>query len=121
MTEQQRHTMITPPETARYTDYFEVETVRDRYIVSFATARHIERCLATAATPDWIEFRDVFGVRHRLPALYIHRITESSGGLRAIPRDSDQLPPLLEGCGSDTSDEVGSTATAFRRMPFGQI
>jgi hypothetical protein len=81
MIKQQQIANKPPPLTARFTDYFEVETLRDHYVVSFATARHIERCLDAAGTRDWIEFVDVFGERHSLPGLYVLRITEAGRGL----------------------------------------
>ena len=63
---------------AIYTDYYEVDAVGETYIVSFTTAFAIERTLETAASPDWVEFRDVFGKEHRVLALCIYRIRECS-------------------------------------------
>ena len=71
---------------AIYTDYYEVEALGDTYIVSFATAFTIERALDEVATPDWIEFRDVFGKEHRVLALCIYRIRECSRMTREFVR-----------------------------------
>jgi hypothetical protein len=74
------------PEATSYTDYFEVEAVGDTFIVPLATALALERQLETCSDNVWIEFRDVFGARQRLPARAIYRITESTRETRAALR-----------------------------------
>jgi len=73
-------------EATKYTDYYEVEALCDTYIVELATALVIERGLDMPGEPGWIEFRDVFGARHRLMANSIRRITESTRETRAALR-----------------------------------
>lgn len=75
------------PEPTSYTDYYEVEALGDTYIVPLSTAHVIERELEKSAVTDWLEFRDVFGARHRLPARYVYRITESTRATRAALRE----------------------------------
>lgn len=65
-------------EAMRYTDFYELEALGDTYTVALGTVLAIERQLDQVTTPEWIEFRDVFGVRHRLPARCVYRITVSS-------------------------------------------
>jgi hypothetical protein len=74
------------PEAASYTDYYELEALGDTYIVPLSTALAVERQLDQATTPDWLEFRDVFGARHRLPARCVYRISESTRTTRASLR-----------------------------------
>jgi hypothetical protein len=74
------------PEATSYTDYFVVETLHDTFIVPLSTALAIERALDEAATPDWLEFHDVFGARHRMLALCVYRISECTGETRAAVR-----------------------------------
>jgi len=71
---------------AIYTDYYEVDALGETYVVSLATAFAIERALDKAASPDWVEFRDVFGKEHRVLALCIYRIRECSGATREFLR-----------------------------------
>ena len=73
-------------EATKYTDYYEVEALCDTYIVELSTALAIERYLDTPGEPGWIEFRDVFGARHRLMAHSVRRITESTRETRAALR-----------------------------------
>jgi hypothetical protein len=75
-----------PPETFTFTDFYEVDALGDTYIVSLATAFAIERAVADAATPDWVEFRDVFGTEHRVLAVCIYRIRECSRNTREFLR-----------------------------------
>lgn len=75
------------PEPTAYTDYYEVEALGDTYIVPLSTALAIERQLERCGTTEWLEFRDVFGARHRLPARYVYRITESTRATRAALRE----------------------------------
>jgi hypothetical protein len=63
---------------AIYTDYYEVDALGDTYIVSLATAFAIERALHKAASPDYVELRDVFGKEHRVLVFCIYRIRECS-------------------------------------------
>jgi len=74
------------PEATSYTDYYLVETLHDTFVVSLSTALAIERALDKAATPDWIEFHDVFGARHRTLALCVYRISECTRETRAALR-----------------------------------
>lgn len=74
------------PGATSYTDYFEIEALGGTYIVPLSTALAVERQLDKAGAPDWLEFRDVFGARHRMPAVCIWRITESTRETRAALR-----------------------------------
>ena len=76
------------PEPTSYTDYYEIEALGDTYIVPLSTALAIERQLDQCATREWLEFRDVFGARHRLPMQCVYRITESTCETRAALRQS---------------------------------
>ena len=80
-----QYLMGTRPE-AMFTDFYELEALGTCYIVSLATALYVERELDRWRAPVWIEFRDVFGARHRLPARCIYRITESTRATRAAVR-----------------------------------
>jgi hypothetical protein len=73
-------------EATSYNDFYELEALGDTYIVSLGTVLAVERQLDKGATPDWLEFRDVFGARHRLPARCAYRITESTRTTRAAVR-----------------------------------
>jgi hypothetical protein len=81
-----QHLFGTPPEATTYTDYYVLEALGDSFIVSFATALFIERQLDRWAKPEWLEFYDVFGARHRLPSRSIYRISESTADTRAAAR-----------------------------------
>ena len=85
MTHRLQYLMGTGPE-ALYTDYYEIETLGDTYVVSFTTAFAIDRALADAAAPDWLEFRDVFGKEQRVLALCVYRIRECSRATREFIR-----------------------------------
>ena len=74
------------PDPTSYTDFYEIEAIGDTYIVPLSTALAIERQLEHYAVTDWLEFRDVFGARHRLPARHVYRITESTRATRATLR-----------------------------------
>ena len=78
------------PGATSYTDYYLVETLSGTFVVALATAFAIERALDRAATPDWLEFRDVFGARHRVLALCVYRITECTRETRAAMRAFEQ-------------------------------
>lgn len=75
------------PEPTSYTDYYEVEALGETYIVPLSTAHVIERELEKSAVTEWLEFRDVFGARHRLPSRYVYGVTESSRATRAALRE----------------------------------
>jgi len=75
------------PEPTSYTDYYELEALGDNYIVPLSTALAIERELDRCVTTEWLEFRDVFGARHRLPAWCVYRITESTRATRTALRE----------------------------------
>jgi hypothetical protein len=70
----------------KLTDYQLVETLNDVYVVELATALDIERQLEKAVESSWLEFRDVFGARHRVLARFIYQITESTQEIRAAWR-----------------------------------
>jgi hypothetical protein len=74
------------PEATSFTDYYLVETLRDTFVVSMATALGIERALDKAGSPDWLEFHDVFGARHRTLAVCVYRISECTRETRAAVR-----------------------------------
>ena len=71
------------PEATSYNDFYELEALGDTYIVSLGTVLTVERELARCATPEGLEFRDVFGASHRLPARCVYRISycDRSAGL----------------------------------------
>ena len=75
-----------PPEPTSYTDFYELEALGETYVVALSTALAIERRLDHAATPEWLEFHDVFGARHRLPARCVYRLSESTRVTRANVR-----------------------------------
>ena len=75
-----------PPEATSYTDFYELEALGDTYVIALSTALAIERRLDQCATPEWLEFHDVFGARHRLPARCVYRISESTRVTRANVR-----------------------------------
>jgi hypothetical protein len=75
------------PAPTSYTDYYELEALGDTYIVPLSTALAVERELDRCVTTEWLEFRDVFGASHRLPAWCVYRITESTGATRAALRE----------------------------------
>jgi len=75
------------PDPTAYTDFYEVEALGDTYIVPLSTALAIERQLDSCGVLEWLEFRDVFGARHRLPARYVYRIRESTRATRAALRE----------------------------------
>ena len=75
------------PEPTSYTDYYEIEALGETYIVPLSTALAIERQLDSCTTREWLEFRAVFGARHRLPARCVYRITESTRATRAALRE----------------------------------
>jgi hypothetical protein len=74
-------------EKTKYTDYYEVDAIGETYIVELSTALAIERQLDQPGEQGWIEFRDVFGARHRTKAQFIGRITESTPETRAAVRE----------------------------------
>ncbi len=81
-----QHLLGEPAEAISFTDFYELEALGDMYIVALGTVLAIERQLDQGATPDWLEFHDVFGARHRLPARCVYRVTESTRTTRAAMR-----------------------------------
>ena len=59
----------------QFTDFYHVETALGTFVVSMATARHIDRCLATHSDLEWIELHDLSGVQHRVQKRHVSRIT----------------------------------------------
>jgi hypothetical protein len=80
-----QHLLGTPPE-ATYNDYYEIRALGMSYIVPLSTALAIERVLDQPGEREWVEFRDVFGARHRMPSRCIWRISESTRESRAALR-----------------------------------
>lgn len=80
-----------PPEAMSYTDFYEVEAAGDTYIVALSTALAIGAQHNERAAPDWLEFHDVFGARHRLPGRYRYRISESRRVTRAHLRELKKM------------------------------
>jgi hypothetical protein len=74
------------PEATSFTDFYELEAAGDIYVVALSTALAIERRLDQCVTPEWLEFHDVFGARHRLSARCVYRISESTRVTRANVR-----------------------------------
>lgn len=81
-----QHLLGKVPEATSYTDYYELEALGDTYIVALSAALAVERQRDRRSTPDWLEFHDVFGARHRLPARCAYRISESTRVTRASLR-----------------------------------
>ena len=75
------------PEPTSYTGYYEIEALGETYIVPLSTALAIERQLDSCSTREWLEFRDVFGARHRVPVRCVYRVTESTRATRAALRE----------------------------------
>lgn len=59
----------------QYPDFYEVETTLGSFVVSLATARHIDSSLDACTPLEWIEFFDLSGEAHRIQARAIARIT----------------------------------------------
>jgi hypothetical protein len=76
------------PEAAR-TEWYELDAY-ETYIVTFETALYVERQLERLPEPRWIEFRDVFGARHRIKTSYVGRFAESTPASRAAKRAFDR-------------------------------
>jgi hypothetical protein len=75
-----------PPEPERQEDYFEIHTPYDTFIVTRAMAMQFERRLDQLPPPRWVELEDLSGVRHRIQAVHVYRISESSVAQRAANR-----------------------------------
>jgi len=86
MINRMKHLTGETPEATSYTDFYELEALGDTYIVTLSTALAVERQLDKCGMPDWLEFHDVFGARHRLPARCVYRITENTRAARASRR-----------------------------------
>src|ERR1043166_2393285 len=86
-----QHLMGIVPEATQYTDYYEIEAIGDTFIVALSTVLYVERQLDQCDIAGWVEFRDVFGARHRLPARCIYRITESTRETRAAVRAFEKV------------------------------
>ena len=59
----------------QFNDFYEVETFLGTFVVSMATALHVERCVERMSDLEWIEFHDLSGTAHRIQARYIAGIT----------------------------------------------
>lgn len=81
-----RHLVDEPRESAAYDEFYEIEGVCDTYIVPYYTALAIERQLDRVPHPMWVEFRDLFGARHRIPGHHVLRISESTPAIREAAR-----------------------------------
>jgi hypothetical protein len=75
-----------PPEPAHEGDYFEIHTLYDTFIVTRAMAMQFERHLDQLPPPRWVELEDLSGVRHRILAVQVYRISESTVAQRAAHR-----------------------------------
>lgn len=78
-----KHLLGEIPQATSYTDLYELEALGDTFVVAFSTALAIGRQFEHRSTPDWLEFHDVFGAQHRLPARCAYRISESKRATRA--------------------------------------
>ena len=74
MLKQRRHYPNERFKPWQYTDFYEIETSLGNFIVSMATARHVERCLATCSDLEWIDFHDLSGAPQRIQAHHFVRI-----------------------------------------------
>jgi hypothetical protein len=66
--------------------FFEIESPYNYFAVSQETVSEIERCLDQSPPPRWVIFRDLFGARHRIPAVHVCRISEKTAAQRAASR-----------------------------------
>ena len=62
----------------RFTDYYEIEALGETYVVAFSVAAQIERVLERGSATDWLDFQDVRGNRHRIPARHVYRVKEAA-------------------------------------------
>ena len=67
-------------------DYWVVETRTTYWIVSYETARVVERTLNRLWRPRWIAFYDVSGGRRAVPVATIEAVFESTAAQRAQRR-----------------------------------
>ncbi len=67
-------------------DFFEIESFYDYFAVSRDTAAAVEHRLDAQPPPRWVAFTDLFGVRHRIMAGHIYRISECTAAQRAVRR-----------------------------------
>ena len=67
-------------------NFFEIESPYNYFVVSQETASEIERWLDQLPPPRWVMFRDLFGARHRIPAVHVCRISEKTAAQRAASR-----------------------------------
>ncbi|HYC52072.1 MAG TPA: hypothetical protein VEB19_13240 [Gemmatimonadaceae bacterium] len=86
-----KHLVDHPPESRRLDEYFIVEAYCNGYVVTFETALMIERQLEHCPALRWIEFRDVFGSRHRVLSLHVYHIGESTPQTREAMRRFEKL------------------------------
>lgn len=91
---QQWRPPVEPPEEAQ-AEWYEVDAY-ETYIVTLETALYIERQLDRLPEPHWLEFRDVFGARHRIKAHSVGRFTESTPAVRAAKRAFERARRLEE-------------------------
>lgn len=76
-------------EAWQHDDFYELDAY-ETYIVSLATALHVERMLDSINQPEWIAFQDLFGARHRIRLQTVGRITESTRQSRSAARAFEQ-------------------------------
>ena len=86
-----KHLVDHPPESTRLSEYYVVEAYCNGYVVTFETALMIERRLEHCPALHWIEFRDVFGSRHRILSHHVYHIGESTPETRAMMRRFERL------------------------------
>ncbi len=65
---------------------YEIEAGFQTYLASQPTALDVERELVRVPQPGWVEFDDVFGVRHRILAWEVRRVSELTPVKRAAWR-----------------------------------
>ena len=107
MINRMQHLLGEIPEATSYTDFCELEALGTTYIVALSTALAVERQLDQCAMPDWLEFHDVFGARHRLPARCVCRISENTRATRASWRAFQKAMREEEKEDEDPHAEVG--------------
>jgi len=85
-----------PQEPEPQDDFFEIESHWASFAVSKETAMEIERRLDQLPPPRWVAFRDLAGARHRIQAVHIYRVSESTAAQRAASREFHRARRLEE-------------------------
>lgn len=71
-------------------DWFELEARMHTYVVTFDTALRVKQCIEQSPPPDWVEFTDLFGAKHRVGSQDVVRIAEPS------PRSRESVRAIMD-------------------------